>query len=127
QLDESPDNAYFVGFRIDDEWVRQQLLAERANLGAGSTAAPLAAWFVVGGNVVARASSDPADAHVRAFRADIATRPSARLPPSTGATATTGALSSADHIEFDVAGERFLGQSFSLDPANPQAGRLILA
>src|SRR4051812_44999874 len=66
QLDEAPDNAYFVGFRIDDNWVRQQLLAEQAT--TESTIAPLAAWFFVENGIVARASSDASDTRFAEFK-----------------------------------------------------------
>src|SRR5882724_3235101 len=99
QLDEAPDNAYFVGFRIDDNWVRQQLLADQAT--TESTIAPLAAWFFVDDGIVARASSDKADARVAAMSANIAL---AKIDQ--GAAAATGA---ADHVKFDLGGERFLG------------------
>ena len=117
QLDQPPDNAYFVGFRITDLWVRQQLLAERATM--ESTGAPLAAWFVVDGSVVARASSDLADLRVQAFAANTPMRPAQQAKP-----AVAGA---ADRVEFDVGGEHYLGQSFNLDPAEAKTGRLILA
>jgi serine phosphatase RsbU (regulator of sigma subunit) len=114
QLDQPPDNAYFVGFRINDDWTRQQLLADRA----AATGAPLAAWFVVGNNVVARASSDPADARINDLHADTP------LHPTSTATAPTAPV---DHVHFTLSGERFLGQSFDLDPRDRSAGRLILA
>jgi serine phosphatase RsbU (regulator of sigma subunit) len=117
QLNESPTHAYFVGFRVDDFWVRQQLLADRTT--AASTGAPLEAWFVVGGRIAAEGSSNEVDPMVAAFRADTVLRPSRRK------SATTGA--SVDYVEFDAGGERFLGQSFPLDNANPQMGRLVLA
>jgi serine phosphatase RsbU (regulator of sigma subunit) len=117
QLDEPPDNAYFVGFRINDDWVRQQLLADRA----AATGAPLAAWFVVANQVVARASSDPADARVSDLHADTPLHPTVPLTPATSAP------TAVDHVQFALSGERFLGQSFDLDPLHQTAGRLILA
>jgi serine phosphatase RsbU (regulator of sigma subunit) len=118
-LDQPPDIAYFVGFRIDDSWVRQQLLAERAT--TESSGAPLEAWFVVGDNVVAIASSDPADTRMPAFRADTPVR---AVDGGKTASAPVGA---AERVEFDAGGEHFLGQSRKLDPAEPQMGRLVLA
>lgn len=116
QLDQTPDNAYFVGFRIDDLWVRRQLLAERAT--TESTGAPLAAWFVVNGNVVARASSDPADVKVQAFTANTPLHPAE--PDKTRAGA-------GNHVEFDSVNEHYLGQTFPLDSADLKTGQLILA
>ncbi len=117
QLDEAPDNAYFVGFRVNDEWIRQQILAERGT--TQTTAALLAAWFLVDGKIVARASTDPADTAINAFRPDTPLRHVDR------SAATFGPA--ADPIQFEVAGEHFLGQSFDLNPKDPKAGRLILA
>jgi serine phosphatase RsbU (regulator of sigma subunit) len=114
QLDQPPDNAYFVGFKIDDLWVRRQLLAERAT--TESTGAPLAAWFVVDGAVVAQASSNPADTSIRSFTADTPLRP-----------ADQGKIGAANHVQFDSAGEHYLGRTFALDPADENGGKLILA
>jgi serine phosphatase RsbU (regulator of sigma subunit) len=112
QLNEPPSHAYFVGFRVDDFWVRQQLLSDRS-------AVPLEGWFVVGAQVAAKGSSDPADPMVAAFRADTKLRPLRQRNPTTGA--------SGDYVEFEVGSEHFLGQSLPLDNANPQAGQLVLA
>lgn len=117
QLDEAPDNAYFVGFRVDDDWVGRQLLSEQSN--AGSTSAPLAAWFVVNGKVAARASSDAFDAHLQSFGADTPLRPVVPAGPTT--------TSATERVQFNAGGERFLGQAFNLDPSDPKTGRLILA
>ncbi|HEV8607004.1 MAG TPA: SpoIIE family protein phosphatase [Tepidisphaeraceae bacterium] len=117
QLDEAPDNAYFVGFRIDDNWVRQQLLAEQAT--TESAIAPLAAWFFVDDSIVARASSDAGDTHVAALRADTPLRTVDHAGPTT--------TRAADHVEFDVQREHFLGQSFNLKADNAKSSRLVLA
>jgi serine phosphatase RsbU (regulator of sigma subunit) len=117
QLDEAPDNAYFVGFRIDDNWVRQQLLAEQAT--TESTIAPLAAWFFMDNAIVARASSDVSDTRVTGFGADTPLR----SVDHSGATTTRA----ADHVEFDLLGEHFLGQSFNLTADNAKTSRLVLA
>lgn len=116
ELNEAPSQAYFVGFQVDDDWIRQQLLADR--LAIGSSDPPLTAWFVVGGNVVASASSDPKDTRVGAFRADTALQP----------TKDTGASSDGrvDRVTFRVGDERYLGRVSLLDPARPEMGRLIL-
>src|SRR5205814_1477847 len=71
------------------------------------------------GTIVARASSDQSDAGLTAFT------PDTPLRPATQASAT--ASGSAARVEFDIAGEHFLGQSFNLNPSDPSAGRLILA
>jgi serine phosphatase RsbU (regulator of sigma subunit) len=114
ELNEPPTHAYFVGFRIDDEWVSRQLLSESG--GTHSTVAALAAWFVVDDKVVARASSDSSDSNYRDFGAGTVLIPAKRA-----------AASGIDAIEFTVDGERFVGQSFKIDPQNAKAGRLVLA
>jgi serine phosphatase RsbU (regulator of sigma subunit) len=121
QLNEPPSHAYFVGFGVDDSWVRQQLLADRTASTGG--AAPLEAWFVVDGKVAAKGSSNEADARVAAFGADTKLRPSRRRDAAGGATGGAG----GEFVEFEAGNEHFLGQSFPLDSANPQAGRLVLA
>jgi serine phosphatase RsbU (regulator of sigma subunit) len=117
QLNEPPSHAYFVGFRVDDFWVRQQLLADRTVATGGTV--PLDAWFLVGDRVAAKGSSDEADPRPAAFGADTKLRPSKRRD-----AATRG---NAENVEFEAGGEHFLGQSFPLDPQNPQTGRLVLA
>lgn len=116
QLDEAPTHAYFVGFKVDDTYVRKQFMADRS--AAESTGAPLDAWFVMDGAVVARGSTGPPDRQFDQFNAATTLRPA-----SGSAIALDGA---ASRVEFVIAGEHFLGQSFSLDPADPASGRLVL-
>ena len=118
QLDEAPDNAYFIGFRVNDEWVQQQLLAGRGS--AQTTTAPLVAWFMVNDAIVARASTDTGGVSLNAFSTTTPLRHVALAP---------GTITGADtyQVQFEIAGEHFLGQSFNLNPDDPKAGRLILA
>jgi serine phosphatase RsbU (regulator of sigma subunit) len=116
QLNEAATHAYFVGFRVDDTWVRQQLLADRAAV--ENTGAPLDAWFIVDGKVVAKASSSDADTRAAAFDPNTPLRP-ARIQKTT-------ISAPGERIEFTTSGERFLGQSSDLNPANAASGRLIL-
>ncbi|MBC8107021.1 MAG: SpoIIE family protein phosphatase [Anaerolineae bacterium] len=126
QLDESPTHAYFVGFRIDNEWVRRQLVELQQLQTAARTTesgdAPLSAWFVVGHKIVAKASSDPSDARMDMFtpQTPITRRGRGMLPASRS-------LTSYESIEFDSGGERYLGQSFDLRPTEAEGGQLILA
>jgi serine phosphatase RsbU (regulator of sigma subunit) len=124
QLDQAPDVAYFVGFRINDEWVRQQLLAERSAVAAaaGPSSPPLVAWFVVDGSVVARASSDPVDRSIEAFTAQTPVNRS-----DASAAPATDPATAVEHVQFETAGEQFVGQSSALDPQEPKMGRLVLA
>lgn len=116
ELNEPPGDAYFVGFRVNDDWIRQQLLADR--LAIASSSAPLTAWFTAGGQTVASASSDSADPRVAAFRADTTFE-----PVKDGENPTSGL---ADRVNFKVGGERYVGRLFQLDPTRPETGRLIL-
>jgi serine phosphatase RsbU (regulator of sigma subunit) len=124
QLDEAPDHAYFVGFRIDDSWVRQQLLAERGN--AEAIGGPMSAWFVAGDQVVAGASSGSGDSGSGALRPDALLAPPP-APPD-GGSATASAVGSVDHVQFRLGGERFIGQAIHLNSgADAPAARLVLA
>jgi len=113
ELDQPPTHAYFVGFHVDDAWVSHQLLAEENP--TESMADRLLAWFVVDGAVVARASSDPSESGLAAFDSRTFLRQ------------VTVAASTATPTEFDLAGERFVGQSFDLNTQNAASGQLILA
>jgi serine phosphatase RsbU (regulator of sigma subunit) len=121
QLNEPASHAYFVGFRVDDAWTRLQLLSDR-RVNASAADAPLAAWFIVDGNVVARASADPGDQRLASFASH--TPLHARDHGTLGARES---LSSFDSVEFNNAGERYLGKAFDLAPAGAAGGKLILA
>lgn len=120
QFDQSPSQAYFVGYRIDDDWIRRQLLAQRISV--TSSEAPLSAWFLVDRKVIARASADPADPRIASFSAETPLQLTAHR-----ALAASRSLSAFDAIEFTNSGERYVGQSFDLRPAEASMGRLILA
>ena len=121
QLDQPPSHACFVGFRVDDEWVRRQLLSDRVNVTA-SSGAPLTAWFQVGGRTVAAGSADPGDARVASFTpATPVTRTAHRE------VATSRPLGAYDSVRFENAGERYVGQSFVLNADEPGSGRVVLA
>ncbi len=120
QLDESPSHAYFVGFRVDDSMTRRQLLSDR--LVNGSSDAPLAAWFMVNNEVVARASADPGDTRVSAFGPGTSIRRIEHIGSS-----ASPSLMAFDSVEFRNAGENYLGQSFDITPSEASGGRLILA
>src|SRR3954454_12604152 len=120
QFNEAPSHAYFVGYRVDDNWIRRQLLAQRLSI--ISNDAPLSAWFLVDGNVIARASSDSSDIRVLSFSAQTPLQLTAHRD-----LATSRSLSAFDSIEFKNAGERYLGQAFDLRPAEASTGRLTLA
>jgi serine phosphatase RsbU (regulator of sigma subunit) len=126
QLDDAPTHAYFVGFRIDNEWVRRQLVElQQLDTGVRSDAsgdAPLSAWFVVEDKVVARASADPADARLDTFSPDTRITRVGR-----GSMPASRSLTSVETIEFTNGGERYLGQSFDLQLSEAVPGKLILA
>jgi serine phosphatase RsbU (regulator of sigma subunit) len=115
QVNDAPTDAYFVGFEVDDVWVKGQLLSDRRS--SDSTEPPLSAWFVVDGSVAARASADPTDARPNAFGADALAHSRARV---------ANAESGAEPIAFNVAGERYLGQVFPLKGDNSNGAKLVL-
>jgi serine phosphatase RsbU (regulator of sigma subunit) len=117
QLNQAPTHAYFVGFRVDDNWVRQQLLADRVSDDVKATS--LDAWFVVDDKIVARASSNPGDTFLDAFS------PSTPLRLGQQLTASSGAKSQA--AEFQSQGQNFLGRIRELAPVGAQSGRMVLA
>lgn len=117
ELDQPPSHAYFTGFRIDDDWIHRQMLAESAT--GESTLAPLDAAVIVNDRVIARGSNDPADKHFGDLGADT------RLVPAT--TSGSASLAGASPVQFTLDGERFVGQSIQLDPQDNHAGRLLLA
>ncbi len=152
QLADAPSHAYFVGYRVNDDWVRRQLVSQRggfyapvqataptnpaggatvapagvptATAGAALSAgdAPLAAWFFANDRVIAKASAAGADARIDAF--------SSATPVVAIAAATQPAsqsLGPAESIEFRAGGERFIGQRFELNPGPGSPGRLVLA
>ncbi|HTL27598.1 MAG TPA: SpoIIE family protein phosphatase, partial [Tepidisphaeraceae bacterium] len=121
QLNEPPSHAYFVGFRVDDQWVRQQLLSDR-RVSSSGTDAPLAAWFMVDRNIVARACADPGDERIKQFTADTALKTRAR-----GTLGQQRSLRAYDSIELTNAGEHYLGKAFDLAPAGASNGKLVLA
>ena len=120
ELSEPPTQAYFVGFKIDDAWVSQQLVSLQPSITSESTVAPLAAWFIVDDKIVARACSDASDMSYQSFSAETPLRPAGNNNPTTVPAAV-------DRVEFNLAGNEFIGQAFNLDPGNPRAGRLVLA
>ncbi len=115
QLDEPPTHAYFVGFRIDDNWVRGQLLAEHP--APGSTLIPLEAWFVLDQKVVACGSSDPADTVCGRFNPSGMTR---RIDSG------KSDRPEVNLVTFDLAGDRFVGQSVDLR-GQVRDGKVVLA
>ncbi len=115
EVNELPSHAYFVGFQINDDWIKNQLLAQEAAPSFSSV--PICAWFVAGDQVVARGSTDPSDMSYLQFAAG-------KISP---AVPRQNNNSPGRPIVFDIVGERFVGQSFGLDPHDPAVGQLILA
>jgi serine phosphatase RsbU (regulator of sigma subunit) len=120
QLNDAPSIAYFVGFQVDDQWVRHQLLLEGRM--RSSTEAPLSAWFLVDGKIAAKASADSTDPRIGAFSSST---PIEGLGHTT--LPSTRSMADFDSVAFSNAGERYLGQSFDIAPAEATSGRLILA
>jgi serine phosphatase RsbU (regulator of sigma subunit) len=116
EISEPPGDAYFVGYELNDRWFRDQLLADRRMTQSGT--APLSAWFIVDGLVVARASSDAASESLTAF--DATTLP--RLTARAGAMPGEG-----NRVQFTSAGERYIGQVFDLALSGAPGAELVLA
>jgi len=118
QLNEAPTHAYFVGFKVDDDWTRKQLIADRV-AGEESAQVGLIGVFVVDDKQTARASSDSGDKREMQIprTSEMQHRPAEGL--------FIGAM--AEPVEFVAGGEHFLGQSFALQPAGAKSGQLILA
>jgi serine phosphatase RsbU (regulator of sigma subunit) len=112
QLDQPPSHAYFVGLRVDDAWLAEQLPS------AGERT-PLLAWFMMGDRVVARAARGPAQAGSE-FDAAVVRAPARQAPLETE-------LSPPESTAFTVSGEDFVGQTFALGGTGNPPGRLLLA
>lgn len=123
QLDQPPALAYFVGFRVDDDWARRQLVAERLD-SSSSADAPLSAWFLVDHKVNARASADPQDQRIASFTANTAL---ARHDLLSTTTASSRAFADVEAVEFRLASEQYLGRSFDLETVGTSGGELVLA
>ncbi len=98
-LSQPPTHAYFVGYRIDDAWVRRQLGVEgEAQVGRRTA---MAAWFMVAGQIVAEGSAG---------------LPLEQLAPIRQAAGTTLSQSAGvddepdRSIAFEAGGERFVGE-----------------
>ncbi|HEX4797387.1 MAG TPA: PP2C family protein-serine/threonine phosphatase [Humisphaera sp.] len=117
QLNDAATHAYFVGFKVDDEFVRQQLLSDRIQSVASGAA--LDAWFVVDGKVAARASSAATD------------RQTAQLdqfsPAAVPNCETAPDQNPQVGFQFKMAGERFSGKVTNLSAANATNSALVLA
>src|SRR5688500_9919449 len=110
QLDQPPTHAYFVGLRVDDAWLAEQFFARGEGV-------PLVAWFAINGRVVASAASGGAA---------VPAAPPWRVLVSAG-DAVGAELSPPAPVEFNVAGEPFVGQAFSLGGTTDPGGKLLLA
>ena len=116
QLNEAPTHAYFVGFRVDDNWVRKQLLADRVS--SEIKGPPLNAWFMVNGAIVARASSNPADQSLDAFSASVPLQPNQR---------TGSKNAESEGVEFIAQRQHFLGRIGDLSAIGAKSAKLLLA
>ncbi|MGB7157536.1 MAG: SpoIIE family protein phosphatase [Tepidisphaeraceae bacterium] len=117
QLSELPTHAYFVGLRVDDAWLRNELFIE----GQGRGPIPLVACFMVGDRIVASGSSGDDAIMPEGFDRAVT---KIQVAPTSAASAE---LSLPDPVEFDVAGEAFLGQAFTLGGTSNPPGRLLIA
>jgi class 3 adenylate cyclase len=116
-LSDDPSHAYFVGYRVDDNWLRKLLTVVREDASRRQESlAVISAWFLVDGKVVARATS--------------AGDSSAVLPDRAAALVSATAKSSAgeqrEEIQFASGGERFVGESVIFNPSQNVQGILAV-
>jgi serine phosphatase RsbU (regulator of sigma subunit) len=116
QLSEKlPTHSYFAGFRVDDVWLREQLLAGSET----EEDAPLMGWFVVADRIAASAASKASTAALTTL--DPAVLRNVKPPPA------ANELSAPQPIQFQTSNERFLGQAFALAETGDPPARLLLA
>jgi serine phosphatase RsbU (regulator of sigma subunit) len=111
-----PTHAYFIGLRVNDQWLKDRFLTGRDE----RDGAPLIAWFVVESRVVASAASGEGSVVPAGFNVNVLRR--AATQP-----VLSGDLSSPEPVQFAAAGEDFVGQAFTLGGTGGAAGRLLLA
>ena len=109
-----PTHAYFIGYRIDDDWARFLLDTSSDNERAEEGGAQAAAWFVVDGRVIARGSTS----------ADLA---AAASDGAVANIATAGAADVRRPIAFDAGGERFVGEAVAFELPGGRRGALAVA
>lgn len=117
-VDAPPSHAYFIGYRIDGHWATALLgepeVPEAAEGGAESRGAtPPRAWFLVDDRVVARSADVPGGAAV----------PDSALAPATAAAPPDV----NSRIEFEAAGEHFVGEAVAFELQGGRRGALAVA
>jgi class 3 adenylate cyclase len=116
-LNEDPTHAYFVGYRVDDQWLSKllNLVREDASRREESLTV-ISAWFLVDGNIVARATSSG--------------NTSAVIPDRAAAIVTASGNNQRndrrEEIEFTSNGERFVGESVIFNPSQGVQGILAV-
>src|SRR5687768_12733877 len=146
EISGAPTHAYFIGYRIRDDWAAS-LLGDRSETGSAGDAVrntgagqrrrarheeetPLHAWFVVEGRVVARGSSSPVDGAGHDHDGDGQDGHGRAVAAAEGAIAplaVAGALDFRKPIEFDAGGERFVGEAVTFPLRGGQRGGLAVA
>jgi class 3 adenylate cyclase len=114
---DEPSHAYFVGYHINDQWLSKLLSLVRQDASRREeSVSVISAWFLVDGNIVARATSS----------ADF----NAAVPDRAAAIVTASAKSRADEqreeIQFTSNGERFVGESVIFNPSQNVQGILAV-
>jgi class 3 adenylate cyclase len=122
QVSAAPEVAYFIGFRINDAWAASLLgdrpasdvptavASERTARRSHGEQPPQHAWFVVDGDVVAHA--------VTGNGGDV------ELPKS---VAANGPVDVRRPVDFDIAGEHFIGEAVAFNLAGDRRGALVVA
>ena len=114
---DEPSHAYFVGYRVDDQWLSNllHLVREDASRREESLAV-ISAWFLVDGKIVASATSSGV------FSAALPDRAAALVTAST----KSGAAEQREEIQFTSSGERFVGESLIFRPSQNVQGILAV-
>lgn len=113
-------HAYFIGYRIDDRWAAA-LLGEAGPADAARLpgAAPPQVWFLVDGDVVARAGTIASGA--------MTTDAAATDDTLAAVTLAAGRSDVPRQVGFDAAGEHFVGKALTFGLPGARRGALVVA
>ena len=109
-MGEPPTHAYFIGFRVDDQWIEHLL-----RLGRDEGVATVTAWYLVDGQPVAHAPKETKADRAQSLRGGLIE-----------AVRTDSTDSGPRPIEFKAAGERFVGETVSFRPAKGSVGTFVV-
>jgi len=114
---EEPSHVYFIGYRVDDHWLNKLLHLVREGASQREESLGLiSAWFLVDGNIVARATSS----------GDSNTALPDRAAALVSANSKSHASEQREEIQFTSNGERFVGESVIFNPSQNVQGILAV-